>query len=493
MNKCWCGSSDFIRYSNDYSVCNNCKTLVCNNMFDNNIYNVNSEENDLYGKNYWEKMMLEATSKNSLSEVIDMYLSERVLYWLKYIFKYAALGGIVTEIGCGLGQLQYVLRCLEYNQLAYELSPYICDYMTSNLGINTFCGTFRLDDIKKDIVCIFDLFEHLDNPNEFLDICYSSLKDTGVLIMQTPCFDDSLSYEQMLQKKGRFKEQLKSDQHIYLYSKYSIQKILKEKGFNYIIFEPAFFGDDYDMFIIASKNDIKQNEEKEIDKFLNSVSIGRIVKALIHLFDDNEELVQKNINIEAERNKILNDENKLVEEIKRLNKENEEYKKAADERLEKINQLSEESKEYKKAADERLEKINQLSEESKEYKKAADERLEKINQLSEESKEYKKAADERLEKINQLSEESKEYKKAADERLEKINQLSEESKEYKKAADERLEKINQLSEESEIYKKAADERLEKINQLSEESEIYKKAADERLKVIEQICVSNIVK
>ena len=67
-----------------------------------------------------------------------------------------------------------------------------------------------------------------------------------MICFQTPCYDEKLSYEEMCQKKSRFKNLLVKDQHIYLYSRDSITAILQNHGFKHIIFEPAFFGDDYD-------------------------------------------------------------------------------------------------------------------------------------------------------------------------------------------------------------------------------------------------------
>ena len=54
--------------------------------------------------------MTRAAEKNTLSEVVDLYLTGRVIYWLKNVLKYIKLGADIAEIGCGLGQLQYVLK-----------------------------------------------------------------------------------------------------------------------------------------------------------------------------------------------------------------------------------------------------------------------------------------------------------------------------------------------------------------------------------------------
>lgn len=110
MIKCWCGNKDLKEYSADYYKCDKCHTLISKHNFQDTIYDVKNEEEDLYGKNYWEVTMTRAAEKNTLSEVGDLYLTGRVIYWLKNVLKYIKLGADIAEIGCGLGQLQYVLK-----------------------------------------------------------------------------------------------------------------------------------------------------------------------------------------------------------------------------------------------------------------------------------------------------------------------------------------------------------------------------------------------
>lgn len=290
MEKCWCGNKKLIDYSENYFLCKKCHTLISKHKFEEKIYNVKNETDDLYGKNYWEKSMKEATGLSSLNEIIDAYISDRVVYWLKYILKYMKLKSNIAEVGCGLGQLQYVLKRMEYTQIAYELSEDICNYISKTLEIDVCCGSFTPEKEKYDGILTFDLIEHLIQPDLFLKNCAKSLKLNGLICIQTPCYDSSLSYEEMLKNKPRFEEQLKAEQHIFLYSRESITDLLKKNGLTNIIFEPAYFGDDYDMFLFASKNPINKNSDKEIDDFLNKIKIGRLIKAMITLFDEKQKM-----------------------------------------------------------------------------------------------------------------------------------------------------------------------------------------------------------
>lgn len=333
MKKCWCGNDKLYDYSEDYFRCDKCQTLISKMELETSIYKVEDEEKGLYGKNYWEVSMMEETGKNSISEIIDMYLTERVPYWLQNILKYVKLGSDVAEIGCGLGQLQYVLKRLGYNQMAYELSLDICSYVKNNLGININCGTIEGHSEKYDAILAFDLFEHLIEPLQFIEQCGNNLKTEGVLCIQTPCYDHQLSYDEMLRLKGRFVQLLKTEQHVYLYSKDSITDLLRRFGFEHIVFEPAFFGDDYDMFLFASQNEITINTPEEIDAFLNSTENGRLVKAILYLSDEKKKLF-------SEYEIADNDRIERLAQIEKLSALLEESEADRAARLEQINTLT---------------------------------------------------------------------------------------------------------------------------------------------------------
>lgn len=403
MKRCWCGNKELKLYSDEYYRCEKCKTLISAYDLENSIYNTENEEHDLYGKNYWEVSMTKAAGKSTLSEVVDMYLTERVIYWLKYVLRYMKLGSEIAEIGCGLGQLQYVLKNLGYKQLAFELSKEICNYMEDNLGVDTHCGPFEENTRQYDGILAFDLFEHLLQPEEFMDKCNDSLREGGVLCMQTPCYAPEWTYEEMLQKGKKFQEQLKAEQHVYIYSKESITHLLTEKGYSYIRFEPAFFGDDYDMFLFASKSPLSENSGEEIEQYLNSVPSGRLVKAMISLFDEKNRKTKECEAIDNERKKILKDVETLTRLVDEKEKQTDKFRDAAEERLASMERMAAENKMLQQAADERLSDVERLLAENKVLQQAADERLSDVERLLAENKILQQAADERLAIIEKMT------------------------------------------------------------------------------------------
>lgn len=284
MKACWCGNTSFEAYSEWYDKCPQCKTLVSKK-------DINYDENkvvetDFYGKDYWLDKMVKASGKQSVDELIDLYLEERAVYWLKHFFQFKLPGKTnVAEVGCGLGQFSYYLKEVGYQQTAFELSPTICKYISEKMGINIRCGGLDGASQEYDAIVAMDVFEHLIDPKAFLTLADRLLQEDGILFLQMPCYDSNLNYEAMLNEKPRFTEQLKAEEHVYLYSKDSIQAILSEFGFSYISWMDAFFGNDYDMFLAAGRRPLNIFSDEEIDKALCRQPNGYLIRSLIHIWN----------------------------------------------------------------------------------------------------------------------------------------------------------------------------------------------------------------
>ena len=208
----------------------------------------------------------------------------------------------------------------------------------------------------------------------------------------------------MFKENPNFQKLIVRYQHIYLYSKCSIKKMLLDSGFKHIQFEHAFFGDDYDMFLFASKTIIRPNEQKAIDNLLDKANDGLLIKAHLNLFgkkerqerevEEKEEIIQDLLIANEER---LEDINKLSVQVKERDEEVRILKGACEERLENINKLSvqirekdEEIRKLGNACEERLQSIVKITELNTEkdlqieiFRNADEEMLEDIKKLNE--------------------------------------------------------------------------------------------------------------
>ena len=320
-NKCFCGNDDLTEYSETYWKCTVCGTLVTKLDVKETIYQVQDEENDLYGKKYWEQVMLQQAGVSEIDELLDLYFEGRVPYWLKYITQYVPFKSEVLEVGCGLGQLAYFMKCAGYKQEALELSPEICKFVKKKFDVNIKAENYVALKQKYDAILAFDLFEHLLKPKKFIEWSYEHLECDGTLCMQTPCYDANLSYAEMKNRKPRFELLLVPEQHIYLYSRESIEYLLRQKGFMDIAFEPAYFGDDYDMFVFASKTKLNKRTDRVAVQELKEQKLGWLLWTVIHLAEEKEKIYKINVQIEQDRKKRLENNQKLEKLIQQKEKE----------------------------------------------------------------------------------------------------------------------------------------------------------------------------
>jgi 2-polyprenyl-3-methyl-5-hydroxy-6-metoxy-1,4-benzoquinol methylase len=329
-NKCWCGNEDLIEYSPEYSRCDACHTLVSKHEINEDIYSVQNEKTDFYGAHYWKHEMLEMAQVANLEELVKMYFKERAAYWLRYFLKYLLPPAAVAEIGGGLGQFSYLLKQASFSEICYELSPEICAYARETLGVNMIAGDFLKADGLYDCIVAFDLLEHILEPESLIASMADKSHEDGLVCLQTPCYDDALGYDDMLKEKPRFAELLRPEQHIYLFSRSSVERLLRTSGFPYIAFEPAVFGDDYDMFLFASKKPLHINSSREINADLCARPNGYLLNALLDLNVDMLakqrefiEVQQRCLIMSEQTEKRLADIETLTELIARAEKEKE--------------------------------------------------------------------------------------------------------------------------------------------------------------------------
>ena len=278
--KCWCGNQELLPYSEGYNRCDACFTLVNQRDFDESIYNVQNENTDLYGASYWEEHFLKLAKVPSMADLHDMYLSGRCLYWLKYLLKYVLPPASIAEIGCGLGQMPYLSKQAGFTQIGVELSPKICEYSRQIFEVDMLRGS--VDDLvgEYDAILFLDLLEHIVDPVSFMSKIAQHSKPKTVLLIQTPCYNPDLTFEEMCNTSPNFKSLLVPEEHIFLFSRQSMQTLLNKSGFIHIQFEPAVFGDDYDMFLAASLSPLTEYSQENIQEALSQYSGGWLVRAI---------------------------------------------------------------------------------------------------------------------------------------------------------------------------------------------------------------------
>ena len=376
---CWCGNESLAPYSEDFFRCPVCETLVCSHYVDEAFVNVNEDDLDFYGKNYWlEHVELdygqENVFKRTRSDLVD-----RNLYWLRTLLKYKQAHGKALELGCAHGSFVQLLRWAGFDASGLELSPWVVEYARKTFDIPVLLGPVEEQDIEPgslDVIVLMDVLEHFRDPLATMTHCVDLLKQDGVLYLQTPSFPVGKSYENLIEEQHPFLIQFKPREHVYLFSPQSIAAFFERIGLPHYSFEPAIFGH-YDMSVVASKSPLQTFTQTEIDEGLLAHPNSRLVLALLDLYTSQEALLEQYLVADKDRTARL----ESINELEALLKESEADRAARLKSMQTLEALLKES-EADRAA--RLEVIHNLENERNVLNERTNALIERTKQLEEE-------------------------------------------------------------------------------------------------------------
>lgn len=453
VNKCWCGTRKLEPFSKNYIRCNNCLTLISSPRKPDEFYNVQNDDFDFYGKDYW----LNHQNELGFPDIIKRSredLSERCVYWLKSILSHKMPLGKSLELGCSHGALVALMKFNGFEARGLELSNWVVQYATKTFGIPVFCGKIEELNVEPnslDCIVMMDVLEHLTTPLETLNLVAKLLKRDGILVIQTPCYRDLEStYEQMVDKQDVFLQMLNEREHLYLFTVNGLKILLKKIGLNFMIEEKALFP--YDMFVFASKSPIPTYDERALVSNLSGSVQGRITLALFDLYQK-WEISEKD---RAARLEAINNLEKVLQE-------SESDRKA---RLEVINELNTRLMESESDRAARLAVINELNTRLVESESDRAARLAVINELSARLVESESDRAARLVVINELSARLIESERDREARLAVINELNARLLESESDRAARLLVIEDLSSKFVESEKERQAQLEIISELS---------------------------
>ncbi len=284
---CWCGNTDLIPFSPEYGECRACGTLVYLKDMPPEQLLVRDDETDFYGKKYWLEHQQDAFGYAGIHARTRNDLTERNLHWLKALLKYRLPPAKVLELGCSHGSFVALLRQAGFDACGVEMSPWVVEFGQKTFGVPISVGPVEALDIAPgslDVIALMDVLEHLPDPVATMTHCLKLLKPDGLLLLQTPQFKEGMNYTALLETKGAFLEQLKADEHLYLFSDRSATRLFQQLGAEYIQFESAIFGH-YDMFFAVSRAPLQTNTPEQVNSALLPTPNGRFALALLDIYD----------------------------------------------------------------------------------------------------------------------------------------------------------------------------------------------------------------
>lgn len=285
MKTCWCGNGQLSAYSTEYEECRTCGTLVSMVGLSPDKLVVKDDESDFYGKQYWLDHQQQDLGFPNIFQRARYDLTERNLHWLRMLLKYQLPPATVLELGCSHGSFVALMKQAGYQSTGLEMSPWVAKFGAETFTVPILTGPIETQDLQPaslDVIAMMDVLEHFPDPLVTMKHCLELLKPDGVLIVQTPQYKENVDYNSLVYERHPFLQQLKSDEHLYIFSERSVSEFFKRLGAGNIAFEPAIF-DCYDMFFAVSRSPLKTHSREEIEANLLSSPAGRIALALLDL------------------------------------------------------------------------------------------------------------------------------------------------------------------------------------------------------------------
>ena len=139
-------------------------------------------------------------------------------------------GGKILDIGCGTGDTLVQLKDLGWNVYGVDIDKEAVAIAKRRgltrvrFGSYTTIRNYR--DGYFDVIRLYHVIEHLDNPDLLLRLAYKKLKHGGELIIGTPNADSLIS-----RLAGRYWYNLDSPRHLFIFSPSTLERMLTKHTF----------------------------------------------------------------------------------------------------------------------------------------------------------------------------------------------------------------------------------------------------------------------
>ncbi len=175
----------------------------------------------------------------------------------------------IIEIGSNDGTfLKYIKKISNIKVLGVDPSKFMCDLAKKN-GIRTYNNFFNLKNSKKiknkygnfDLLYAANVFNHVDNSDDFLKGCYQVLKNEGLIILEVPDLDSLIN--------GYGFDTIYHEHRQY-FSINSIKKVLIKNNYTLLSFEKInYMSGSLRIFAKKNKKNIKLKTETIYQKRKN--------------------------------------------------------------------------------------------------------------------------------------------------------------------------------------------------------------------------------
>ncbi len=153
--------------------------------------------------------------------------------------------GRLLDVGAGLGYfVRFVMSHAGWDAVGYEISPPAVEYAHSELGLkgHMFPGAVEHSGFAAgsfDVVTMWDVIEHIPNPDIILQYLIHVLKPGGILFLATPNASAQVFKARIKARLLGMREgvhYLEARDHVNLYTQSSLRMVLLRSGFDRVRF-----------------------------------------------------------------------------------------------------------------------------------------------------------------------------------------------------------------------------------------------------------------
>jgi 2-polyprenyl-3-methyl-5-hydroxy-6-metoxy-1,4-benzoquinol methylase len=191
---------------------------------------------EMYQDEYWN-------SDRAKEFGYAQYLSEADNYLRTYrrratiIDTYKAQPGRVLDVGCAAGFFLKVCHDKGWETAGIEIARPMIEYAEQDLDLTDMHRgdllSVDLPDASFDVVTMWDVIEHLEEPGKHLERAHALLKDDGILVLETQNVDSR--FAKLL---GRRWQHYKHEEHLYHFSPHTLTRLLGLTGFEVLEITP---------------------------------------------------------------------------------------------------------------------------------------------------------------------------------------------------------------------------------------------------------------
>ena len=193
----------------------------------------------------------------------------------------------ILEIGSSTGHFLFSIKDMVNEVVGIELNQSHAKFSRDHCKLKVYDAPLDqvgLEEGYFDVIFLFQVFEHIPNPLDFLTLCKKFLKPNGKICVEVPNINDALL---QVYKIPSFPEFYYRQPHSYYYSKETLLEIMNKAGFSGEI----RFQQDYSIFNhihwllsgkpqlskeLGYKIPLKQNDSKEYEivlrKFFETIN-----------------------------------------------------------------------------------------------------------------------------------------------------------------------------------------------------------------------------